>query len=597
MADKALGFVSNIFTKDGKTYVTLVLNYEELRETPLMLGEFVKVKTGAYYKGNDNAYLGLVTASQYRPVTYDKFQEALALGRLNQLPPDENTVKNINFLHYDVVILGSYTLGKSEQYKFYPSTRHVPSLIDVMVSRLEEKETQALINVSIQTDLTQQEAHFTDLGFLRVGSSPTGEYKNIKKQVDISSFRGKRTANFGKTGFGKSNENKVVLTLLKKTYPKMGMLIFDLNGEYATQKTAKTAMGLIEAFEQLGIEDNIVWFTNRKLEQETRRSQIYVTKPIKINFFNEPWLAMELAYQRHVREGGGQIQYLEDAREGINPDGGDWLRIPDRMAYVYGTLLRAGFSPSKKTVKYRGQNYNLLSQKEEFLSALTQKQSRSTATDDGQEEDQDKNQGGARKLFSHYTRFPFLKAFHTPDDVEDLFKSAVENAISGKTVIIDLPTVRPELVNFLSVRLASRLFNTALERYADEEDENKRLTDVLTVIEEAHNLLSQPDSIFYQIAKEGRKYGLGLLYSTQSPKTIPIDILSQTENFLVKHVSSEEDVEQLRKSKVAFGKPISDFILNEPVLGLSYVYMEPYQPFPVPVQVRLLEDVLQGLKK
>lgn len=595
MTDKTLGFVANIYTKDGKTYVTLVLNFEELRETPLMLGEFVKVKTGAYYKGNDNVYLGMVTASQYRPITYDKFQEALALGRLNQLPPDENTVKNINFLHYDIVILGSYyTSNKDEQYKFYPSTRHVPSLIDVMVSRLDEKEMQALINVSIQSDLSQEEIHFADLGFLRVGSSPAGECRNIRKQVDISNFRGKRTANFGKTGFGKSNENKVVLTLLKKTYPKMGILIFDLNGEYATQKTTKTATGLIEVFDQLGIKDSIVWFTNRKIEQEPNRSQTYATKPIKINFFNEPWLAIELAYQRHIQEGGGQVQYLESAREGLNPNGGDWLRVPDRMAYVYGTFLRAGFSPSEKTVKHRGQTYKLLSQKDEFLSALTQKQNRNTADDE--EDSQDKNQGGARKLFNYYSRFSFLNAFHTPNDVEDLFKSAIENAISGKTVIIDLPTVRPDLVSFLSARLASRLFNVALERYADE-TENERLTDVLIVIEEAHNLLSEPDSIFYQIAKEGRKYGIGLLYSTQSPKAIPIDILSQTENFLVKHVSSEEDVEQLRKSKVAFDKPISDFILNEPVIGLSYVYMEPYQPFPVPVQVRLLEDVLLDLKK
>jgi hypothetical protein len=65
---------------------------------------------------------------------------------------------------------------------------------------------------------------------------------------------------------------------------------------------------------------------------------------------------------------------------------------------------------------------------------------------------------------------------------------------------------------------------------------------------------------------------------------------------LVKHVSSEDDVKALKKAKVAFAEPISDFILNEPVIGLSYVYMEPYQPFPVPVQVRLLDDVVEELR-
>lgn len=224
-------------------------------------------------------------------------------------------------------------------------------------------------------------------------------------------------------------------------------------------------------------------------------------------------------------------------------------------------------------------------EKQELLERLNEKAEKSESKE------------GARELFQYAKRFSFLNDLHISEEVDEFFTSATESAIEGKIVIVDLPTVRPEMVDFLSARLANKVFQSALTRYSNNESEEKRLTDVLIVIEEAHNLLSSPEGIFYRIAKEGRKYGIGLLYSTQSPKSIPIDILSQTENFLVKHVSSEEDVEQLRKSKVAFGKPISDFILNEPVLGLSYVYMEPYQPFPVPVQVRKLADVLKGLKK
>jgi hypothetical protein len=592
MTDKALGFVSNIFTKDGKTYVTLVLNYEELRETPLMLGEFVKVKTGAYYKGNDNVFLGMVTASQYRPVTYDKFQEALALGRLNQLQPDENTVKNINFLHYDIIILGSYIVEKDGNYKFYPSTRHVPSLIDVTVSRLEDKELQVLINVSIQADDTsqqtsqaQQDAHITNLGFLQIGSSPAGEYKNIKKQVDISNFRGKRTANFGKTGFGKSNENKVVLTLLKKTYPNMGILIFDVNGEYASQKTSKTSMGLVEVFEQLGRPGNIIWFTNRQKELQSE-SQIYTAKPIKINFYNEPGLAIELAYQKEMMSSGNPPKYLEAARMGLDSENGEWIDSPNRMAYVYGAFIEAGLKlPSNMPpIWYANKSYHMPTAKHDLLEKLKGK------SEAGESKD------GARDLFNYAKRFSFLNDLHAPEKVDEFFTSAAESAIEGKTVIVDLPTVRPEMVDFLSARLANKVFQKALARYSSSESEEKRLTDVLIVIEEAHNLLSKPEGVFYRIAKEGRKYGLGLLYSTQSPKTIPTEILSQTENYFIKHVSSEEDVIQLQKSKVAFAEPISDFILNEPIIGLSYVYMEPYQPFPVPVHVRLLDDVVQQIK-
>jgi len=269
---------------------------------------------------------------------------------------------------------------------------------------------------------------------------------------------------------------------------------------------------------------------------------------------------------------------------GLDPENGEWMNVPNRMAYVYGTFIVAGLKIPNMSIMYANKSYTMPTEKQELLEKLNEKAEKGESKE------------GARELFQYAKRFSFLNDLHTPNPVDEFFTSATESAMEGKTVIIDLPTVRPELVDFLSARLANRVFQKALTRYSSSDSEEKRLTDVLIVIEEAHNLLSNPEGVFYRIAKEGRKYGIGLLYSTQSPKSIPIDILSQTENFLVKHLSSEEDVEQLRKSKIAFGKPISEFILNEPVIGLSYVYMEPYQPFPVPVQVRELADVLKGLK-
>ena len=56
-------------------------------------------------------------------------------------------------------------------------------------------------------------------------------------------------------------------------------------------------------------------------------------------------------------------------------------------------------------------------------------------------------------------------------------------------------------------------------------------------VEEAHNMLSNEQStIFPRIASEGRKYGIGLVYSTQRPGSIDEDILTQTENFFVMHM-------------------------------------------------------------
>jgi hypothetical protein len=509
------------------------------------------------------------------------------LKNINNLEIDEQMAKNINFLHYDIVLLGEFE-DSGVSLSFYPSTRRVPSLLDVCVYRLPNDLLQKLVNSSIAS---QSGSINATLGHLRIGSSHKGEVREVMKQVDVSNFHGRRTANFGKTGLGKSNENKVILCLLKHHFPEMGMLIFDLNGEYARQETEGTSMGLIDAFEKMGVKNQVVWLTNRQVPTKT---EYYEAKPIKINFFKEPYLAIELAYQRALMEGERPPQYLEAAREGLNPETGDWTGVWNKMAYVYGALINAGLKlPSFQLfVNYDMDRYDIskISEAERLLGKLSEKMQENNRQ---RRNGGDTAKGGARDLFQWAKRLSFLNSLHTPEESGDFFSLAVKEAIEGKVVIIDLPTVSPELVEFLSVRLAARLFREALRRYSSEQ---QKKTDVLIVIEEAHNLLQDPSGVFYRIAKEGRKYGIGMLYSTQSPSAIPSDILAQTENFLVKHVSSEEDVKALKKAKVAFAEPIADFILNEPVIGLSYVYMEPYQPFPVPVQVRLLEEVVDELK-
>jgi hypothetical protein len=59
-------------------------------------------------------------------------------------------------------------------------------------------------------------------------------------------------------------------------------------------------MGLIDAFEKMGVKNQVIWLTNRQVPTKT---EYYEAKPIKINFFKEPYLAIELAYQRALMDG------------------------------------------------------------------------------------------------------------------------------------------------------------------------------------------------------------------------------------------------------------------------------------------------------
>lgn len=576
-----IGFVIRVSRDNRFTSITVVLNYKELEKSPLLLGEFLKVESGAYYPGQKRTFLGMVTKAYYAPIERDEYESDLALGHLNQEKLDDLARRRIDFLHYDIVLLGSYEL-KGSKYTFYPSTRTVPSLIDVQISPVPESELKALVNTSLKEDAfgAETSGHLIGLGWLRYGSEVSGERKGIEKLIDPKLFVGRRTGNFGKTGFGKSNENKIIVSLVAKYFPETAFLILDLNNEYAFQSSDSTAMGLVQAFQRLGIKDRIVVYTNRDHDLLKEKWQQYAgyfeLRNVKVNFYHNPEIAVQLAYRRSQMIDGNPPQYLESAYAGID----DWKKVPNRIAYVYGALRDLGFEPPPMmTVSLGNESYSLKDNWSELKNKLSQ------------QADKADKQDGARAFYNYRSRLAFLKSIHTPED-QASFIETVRTAIfdEKKIVIIDIPSLG-DLAEFLSQRVVAELFAASFELQG-----KGSMANFILLIEEAHNLLNEKASIFYRVAKEGRKFGIGLIYSTQSPNSIPGEILSLTENFLVKHLSSEDDVYTLKKAKVTFDEPIAGFILSEPLIGVSYVYMEPYQPFVLSLQIKELEDVIRALE-
>jgi len=71
----------------------------------------------------------------------------------------------------------------------------------------------------------------------------------------------------------------------------------------------------------------------------------------------------------------------------------------------------------------------------------------------------------------------------------------------------------------------------------------------LTHCQEAQNLLSdgqvKEGNPIARLAKEGRKYNLGLVYVSQQPGAIAKEILTQTNTFFVFHLLSKIDIKAL----------------------------------------------------
>ena len=131
----------------------------------------------------------------------------------------------------------------------------------------------------------------------------------------------------------------------------------------------------------------------------------------------------------------------------------------------------------------------------------------------------------------------------------------------GKTVIIDLGNAPPEVMSYFSDYLSQAIFRNQVEKFS-----NDKLGDhfLQLYFEEAHNLFPAKEQdqmdIYRRIAKEGAKYHIGMVYSTQSPTTINPDLLAQTENFFVAHLASVDDVTRLSRLNVAYDSLKNDIL-------------------------------------
>jgi len=128
-----------------------------------------------------------------------------------------------------------------------------------------------------------------------------------------------------------------------------------------------------------------------------------------------------------------------------------------------------------------------------------------------------------------------------------------DNAQNGQISVIDLSLVPYEILH-LVIAVASRIIFEAHQRYHKLTQNN--LPTVL-VLEEAHTFvakhLPRGDDIpspadmcrqtFERIAREGRKFGLGLVLSSQRPSELSETVLAQCNSFLLHRITNDRDQE------------------------------------------------------
>lgn len=111
--------------------------------------------------------------------------------------------------------------------------------------------------------------------------------------------------------------------------------------------------------------------------------------------------------------------------------------------------------------------------------------------------------------------------------------------------IVDLSGVPNEVAGAASAAIARTLFSVKLWQTREERESNP----VLLVCEEAHRYVPNRGEAQYEaaqdairrLAKEGRKYGIGLILVSQRPSEVEATVLSQCNSWIVLRITNDSD--------------------------------------------------------
>lgn len=138
-------------------------------------------------------------------------------------------------------------------------------------------------------------------------------------------------------------------------------------------------------------------------------------------------------------------------------------------------------------------------------------------------------------------------------NLQKWLKDYIGNNEDGNLLsIIDLSLVPTDVVHIVTAVIARMIFE-ALQRYVKL---NHIALPTVLVMEEAHTFIKhyKEDAenqdaaavccqVFERIAREGRKFGLGLVLSSQRPSELSTTVLSQCNTFLLHRISNDRDQE------------------------------------------------------
>ena len=366
----------------------------------------------------------------------------------------------------------------------------------------------------------------------------------VMVRFPIDSLVSRRSFVFARAGFGKSNLNKLLFSKLYETTPHVtkrgdkrvpvGTVIFDPDGEYFWPDD-KGRPGLCDV---PNLEDKLVVFTERKNPSSFYQS--FVAGGIRLDI-------------RRLRP---------------------------------GDVIAIALSPERQEQQNVRKLRGLSQERWESLVNLIDANGNATPLDEiCRLLDLDPQRQEAEALAARGNMTAIVKMLH--DKSSQLMDMLVHSLSEGKLCVIDVSQMRGGQSLVLSGLILRRIFDRNQQEFTAADP---KTIPTIAVVEEAQSVLNEnaPAAEPYVAwVKEGRKYDLGALLITQQPGSIPVEILSQGDNWFIFHLLSAADLTSLKRANAHFSDDLLSSLLNEPIPGQG-VFWSSVGGKPYPVSLRVL---------
>ena len=174
------------------------------------------------------------------------------------------------------------------------------------------------------------------------------------------------------------------------------------------------------------------------------------------------------------------------------------------------------------------------------------------------------------------------------DESISIVDAVINQLHNGRVILIDTSGLYEYEELLIAVMLARKILNRNKIIFKNK-DKFSKISPILITVEEAQRVIN--GGIFAQIAREGRKFKVGLCAITQQPRLIKEEILSQFNTFFILGLADEGDRNILKSSAKQDISKLEKEIQTLEIGEALITY--PGAPFALPVKIHFYDDYME----